>query len=588
VLIGAVLLSVVVVSPSAAGGEKSLLPHSNSGRRVEAASPASSLRAGAGTVVLPLPAGVPLAGYGSWSRRRLVPDLLGRSPHTFWFKAADGIRDPIMARALVVETPAHRLLWVSVDLIAVDASLVTDLTARLRAAGFEYSAIMVSASHTHSGPGAFIDSALFGALVMDRFDASVRRALLDGVLQAATQAEHAKAPAQLGTRSESGPPVLRSRLHLAVDSEIALVKLVRPNGAPVALVWNFAIHGTMLGPRNLRLSGDVMGVASRALERTLGMPVLFVNGAVADVSPAAHGERAVSDVGQQLADAVSMAAAAVTPRDGAALAVAYGAVELGAPFMSLRNCLGRWMPRFVRVPLSAALPPSATLVAAALGDAAWVAVPGELQARLGTQLKEAGRRHFALPFVAGLSNGYLGYFLTREDYQRPGYIECASLYGEGSGERITAEAIALLDQLGTQRSRGRVGASGTRRAVRRSVTAPGLLSSEVGAQGVRAASDQSVASRRASADFFRAAELRWRIPLVTARSSSRMASATDSRALVSLPASAVRAVFTDVRTLDRSVRFRCRRTSVWRTALIADFVLATRGFLPGWGSIARP
>src|SRR5262249_45090518 len=74
-----------------------------------------------------------------------------------------------------------------------------------------------------------------------------------------------------------------------LDPELLGVKVTTADGAPLALVWNYAIHGTTLGPRNLRLSGDVMGEASRRLEAALGAPALFVNGAVGDVSPARHG-----------------------------------------------------------------------------------------------------------------------------------------------------------------------------------------------------------------------------------------------------------------------------------------------------------
>ena len=69
------------------------------------------------------------------------------------------------------------------------------------------------------------------------------------------------------------------------------------DGQALALLWNYAIHGTMLGAGNLRFSGDVMGVASAILERELRAPVLFVNGAVGDVSPRRHGAAAVREVG---------------------------------------------------------------------------------------------------------------------------------------------------------------------------------------------------------------------------------------------------------------------------------------------------
>jgi hypothetical protein len=93
----------------------------------------------------------------------------------------------------------------------------------------------------------------------------------------------------------SAPAVTVSRLGKALDPEIVVLKLTTVGGTPLALVWNFAIHGTMLSAGDLRLSGDVMGVASARLEQKLGAPALFVNGAVGDVSPAHHGERAMLD-----------------------------------------------------------------------------------------------------------------------------------------------------------------------------------------------------------------------------------------------------------------------------------------------------
>jgi hypothetical protein len=91
-------------------------------------------------------------------------------------------------------------------------------------------------------------------------------------------------------------------------------------------------------------------------------------------------------------------------------------------------------------------------VAVAVGSSAWVTVPGELQARLGLEIKRRAGGPFDRVFVAGLTNDYLGYFLTREDYQRPGYITCASFYGERGGEILRDGAAAALEEL-----RGRVG-----------------------------------------------------------------------------------------------------------------------------------
>ena len=415
---------------------------------VAASEAGADLVAGAAAVELRPPAGVPLAGYGAMARRRLVPDLLDRAPHAFWFRASVGTMQPLMARALLIEAPGERVLWVAVDLVGVDDALVADVTARLVTAGLRYSAVIVSPSHTHSGPGAFIDSTPFGLVALDRLDVTVRDSLVGGIVEAALRAERTKAPARVGVGTETSPAITRSRLGLALDSEIVLFKFARSDGSPVALLWNFAIHGTVLGPRNLRLSGDVMGVASRAIEARIGAPAPFVNGAVGDVSPLGHGERALLELGDRLADSVVSGWRRIAVDEGAPVAVARERVELGAPFLSLRNCFGRWTPSFVTVPLGMALPSSVELVAVRVGQGAWVTVPGELQTRLGLAVKEAGRRRFGAVAIAGLSNGYVGYLLTPEDYRRPSYVSCASLYGERAGERIAAAAAGLLERLG--------------------------------------------------------------------------------------------------------------------------------------------
>jgi hypothetical protein len=227
---------------------------------------------------------------------------------------------------------------------------------------------------------------------------------------------------------------------------------VASDGSPLAVVWNYAMHGTMLGPANRHLSGDVMGVASLELERMLGVPSLFVNGAEADVSPRLHGGRAATEAGRDLARVVAAVWRRIPTRPSAVLATAHGRVDLRAPSVSLRNCVGRWVPGFLRVPLGSALPSSADLTAVALADTAWVTIPGELQTELGARVTAAGRAHFPSSFVAGLSNGYLGYFLTPGAYHRTTYIACASLYGERAGEQMAVAAAALLDRLGARRS----------------------------------------------------------------------------------------------------------------------------------------
>jgi neutral/alkaline ceramidase-like enzyme len=405
------------------------------------------LQAGAARVALRVPAGTPLAGYGSAARRLLIPDVLDRYPHAFWFQPSEGERDPVLARALVLEAGGRRLAWVTLDLLAVDRAFTTDVERRLAAAGVRPATLVVSASHTHSGPGAFVDSAVLGWVALDRLDRAVRDALLDGAVAAVRQADAARQPARVALASVTAPPIAVSRLRQPLDPEILVLRVSAAGGAPIALLWNYAIHGTMLSAHNLRVSADVMGEATAVLERELGAPALFVNGAVGDVSPAHHGDRAAHDVGVELAAAVRRGWSAATVMARPALASASRAVALPAPRLSARNCLRGWAPRALTIPVGSVFPRETTLTAVAIGEAAWVAFPGELQTRLGRAIKAQARPPLRYAGVAGVSNDYLGYFVGAEEYARPGYVTCASLYGPRAGECLTAAAGDLLSAL---------------------------------------------------------------------------------------------------------------------------------------------
>ena len=218
---------------------------------------AECVTAGAASQTVRVPAGAPLAGYGAMKRRLLFPDVFDRHAHAFWFKPSTGERDPLMTRALVLESGTIRLAWVTLDLVAVDGAFVGAVQAELARAGVPAATLVVSASHTHSGPGAFMDSRIVGFIAMDRFDRAVRDALVASAASAIRQADRARAPALAAAVSVAAPALTASRLGKPLDPEIVVLKLTALGGSPLALVWNYAIHGTMLSASNQRLSGEI-------------------------------------------------------------------------------------------------------------------------------------------------------------------------------------------------------------------------------------------------------------------------------------------------------------------------------------------
>src|SRR5262249_59520555 len=121
------------------------------------------------------------------------------------------------------------------------------------------------------------------------------------------------------------------------DPELGVLRVTRVDGRPLAVVWNYAIQGTALGRENLLLSGDLMADASARLERALGVPALFVNGAEGDVSPRPRGWPGVAAAGTALAEGALTAWAEAGPEAAPSLGGGDQPGSLPPPALPLRN-----------------------------------------------------------------------------------------------------------------------------------------------------------------------------------------------------------------------------------------------------------
>jgi hypothetical protein len=309
-----------------------------------------------------------------------------------------------------------------------------------------------------------MDSELGGLIAVDRMDSTVRSALIDAAAAAIRRADGARVPALVAAARVTAPAVTSSRIREPLDPEIVVLKVTRTDGTPLAVVWNFAIHGTMFPAGSLQLSGDVMGAASAMLEQRLGAPALFVNGAVGDVSPAGHGITALRETAGALAAAVEAGWAEARAVPAVGLRVARRRLALPRPTVSLKRCVGGWVPGFFAIPL-VGLPAETELIGTAVGDTAWVTIPGELQTSFGLAIKRELRGLFGAVFLAGLSNDYLGYFMGPEAAGSKSYVACATLYGPDTGPCLADAALDLFYRLAERprpasRSSPRCGAAG--------------------------------------------------------------------------------------------------------------------------------
>jgi len=392
----------------------------------------SEVLAGVAREPFVLPAKVPLAGY---SRRKGTPST--------------GIHDPVSARALVFRSDGVTAALVSCDLLIIDERFVDAVRRRLTAQGLPDMTLLLAATHTHSGPGAY-GTRFFEKLSMGHYDPAVFEELVRAIVQAVVRAHAAAEPVRLVYLSAPTEGLVRNRVDPdgPVDAELTVVGVLRSEARePLAVLLSFAAHPTTLGSWNRQVSADYPGVAVRELERQFpGAVALFFAGAAADQGPvkAGDGFEPAERIGRSLADlAAALLLLSKTVMElPQSIEVAQQVVAL--PPAEVR--LGRWtLPRWVGQRL---VDDDATLSVVTVGEAAFVGVPCDLSVELGMRLARAAQAKGLRPILIGFASDYIGYCVPAALYRAERYESSMAFNGPQAGELVVERLIEMLNQLG--------------------------------------------------------------------------------------------------------------------------------------------
>ncbi|MBN1207113.1 MAG: neutral/alkaline ceramidase [Myxococcaceae bacterium] len=200
-----------------------------------------------------------------------------------------GIHQRLRARAFVIASPCNgkRVAFVSADAGQIFQGVKQQVVERLKARyGSTYSDenVLLSATHTHSGPGGFSHYALYNLTILG-YDKQNFEATVDGIVQAIVRA-HTNLTAG-SIRSNSGdllnastnrspqsylanPSTERGQYSYDTDKKMTLLRLQGSDGTEVGLINWFAVHATSMGNDNLLISGDNKGYASYLFEKAKG------------------------------------------------------------------------------------------------------------------------------------------------------------------------------------------------------------------------------------------------------------------------------------------------------------------------------
>lgn len=204
-----------------------------------------------------------------------------------------GVSTPLTARAYVVESPSSgvRLAFVSAEIWGITQSVQQAVSRRLVEAhpevGLAEHNVMLTATHTHSGPGGYSHHLLFN-LSIPGYVAPIYEAIVDGIVEALVQAVEALQPGTVSLqRGEIPPdeqvgfnramkaynrnvdvaPLPPSHAHLAIDREMTVLRLDTESGHPLGAISWFGVHGCSLHADNHDIHPDNKGMAAMAFER---------------------------------------------------------------------------------------------------------------------------------------------------------------------------------------------------------------------------------------------------------------------------------------------------------------------------------
>lgn len=426
--------------------------------------------AGAASADMTPGVGVPLGGFGGGDRRRSFPDLNPFNEYTF-LEPSVGVKDPLMAKCLVLGNGHERVAIVTIDAVATDAEVVETAWGKAQSQGFTVplEKVMVCASHTHSGPGALTKRLLWQVTAVDLYVRRVFEHVTDRIAQAMVQAEQGVGPAVVGLASTQVTTATKNRRAADsprlddddIDPEMVVIRVDRPTGVPVATVWNFGIHGTHFGTSNLEFSADIMGSANIKAEAAGAGVCLFINGCEGDIRPTGGYDA----TGQVLADAILQARNAASTQTDGVLQSACEQVDLGQPALSLalhRNAppniahsgfvqglasLGITLGIDFNIP-NGWIEREFRFQAIRIDGSVLTTLPGEPLHEIGLTLKSDGKAlGFEHVIPAALANGHGAYFTTDQEFQFGGYEGMATLFGAHTGSKVTDASRRQMQRL---------------------------------------------------------------------------------------------------------------------------------------------
>ena len=380
---------------------------------------------------------VPLAGYGARKG-----------------KPATGVHDSLFASVVAVRVGDQEVVLVATDALIVTRDMATGVVEQLRnTLDLERDQILFSATHTHSGPGAW-GKGFLAEQFAGRYNPEVLQWMIHQIATAIRRAHEDLTPATFGHGEFTAPALVRNRLVGKkgwIDDGFSYAVFRQADG-DYAILGSYAAHATVLPAGNMLFSADYCGYWRRAIERSLPGMALFFAGGVGSHAPRGEGkqfERA-RYIGESLADSLLPRISALQPRSEVSLFHIGLPVDL--PSLHLRITdnwrLASWLARKL------VYEDDSYLQLVAIDDLLWVGAPCDFSGEMASRLKDFARRQDYRAVFTSFNGSYVGYLIPGKYYHYNSYeSRLMSFFGPYMGDYFD-ELIRRMMAAAMQRRHG--------------------------------------------------------------------------------------------------------------------------------------
>jgi hypothetical protein len=357
----------------------------------------TELRIGVSCIDITPPVGVTLSGYKP--------------------RIATGVGHRLRAEALYCRSVNDAWVLITSDVIGYPQSFVKAVRAKItRETGLPPESILISGSHTHSGPAVL----WFGDGEAGALDREYEAGLQDKLVELTEEAKKAAAPGCFEAGWSEAPLLGSNRricrdgkwinewedeagLHTGYfDPTVMLLGVCRPDQSErEALLINYGVHPVVLGPASLDISADYAGYLKDSIEASGSTKTaMFALAGSGNINPrvcirtgAEHPQR----MGEALAEIVCEAAEKLSPVAGDRV------TSHSQPWNFTRT---RFVPK---------MPEQYSTVSTEIqilraGELAVIGIPGELFSEFNRILRAASP--FPYTVIVSMANDYIGYLPT--------------------------------------------------------------------------------------------------------------------------------------------------------------------------------